>query len=211
MYYLVKFVVRLYFRLMYKLRIEGKDNIPDDTTVIYACNHRSNADPPLLGCAAKGKFAFMAKEELFRNKLFAWLIRSLGAFPVARGKGDTAVIDTAIERLGANRSLMIFPEGTRSKDGKVGRCHTGAALIAARAGKPVIPVGICYGEKLRFRTPLTLKFGNPIDPAEYCEICDNPNPRQLVKLKNRYMTDIKLLVEGEPGISADTKEESSDE
>ena len=211
MYYLVKFIVRMYFTLMYKLRFEGKENVPEDTTVIYTCNHRSNADPPLLGCGAKGKFAFMAKEELFHNKLFAWLIRSLGAFPVSRGKGDTAVIDTAVERLGSNRSLMIFPEGTRSKDGKVGKGHTGAALIAARAGKPIIPVGICYGDKLRFRTPLTVKFGKPIDPKEYCEISDTPNPRQLVKLKNRYLADIKLLVEGEPEVTADAKEESADE
>ena len=211
MYYLAKLVVLIYFKIMYKLRFEGKDNIPDDTTVIFACNHRSNADPPLLGCGVRGKFAFMAKEELFRNKLFAWLIRSLGAFPVARGKGDTGVIDTAVERLGSNRSLMIFPEGTRSKDGKVGKGHTGAALISVRANKPIIPVGIVYGEKLRFRTPVTVKYGKPIDPVEYCEISDTPNPRQLVKLKNRYMTDIKLLVEGEPEVTAETKEESADE
>ncbi len=211
MYYLAKFLVRLYFSIMYKLRYEGKENIPKDTTVIYACNHRSNADPPLLGAGGRGKFAFMAKEELFRNKLFAWLIRSLGAFPVARGKGDTGVIDTAVERLGSNRSLMIFPEGTRSKDGKVGKGHTGAALIAARANKPIIPVGIVYGEKLKFRTPVTVKYGLPIDPAEYCEISDTPNPRQLVKLKNRYMADIKLLVEGEPEPAAEPKEENADE
>lgn len=213
MYYIVKFLVRLYFRIMYKLRYEGRDNIPKDTTVIYACNHRSYADPPLLGTGARGKFTFMAKEELFQNKLFAWLIRSLGAFPVARGKGDTGVIDTAVERLNNGRSLMIFPEGTRSKDGKVGKKgHTGAALISARSGKPIIPVGICYGEKLKFRTPLTVKYGNPIDPAEYCEICDAPNPRQLVKLKNRYMADIKFLVEGEQAAADDEKkEEASDE
>ena len=213
MYYIVKFLVRLYFRIMYKLRYEGRDNIPKDTTVIYACNHRSYADPPLLGTGARGKFAFMAKEELFQNKLFAWLIRSLGAFPVARGKGDTGVIDTAVERLNNGRSLMIFPEGTRSKVGKVGKKgHTGAALISARSGKPIIPVGICYGEKLKFRTPLTVKYGNPIDPAEYCEICDAPNPRQLVKLKNRYMADIKFLVEGEQAAADDEKkEEASDE
>jgi 1-acyl-sn-glycerol-3-phosphate acyltransferase/cytidylate kinase len=211
MYYIVKFLVRLYFRMMYKISIEGRDNIPEDTTVIYACNHRSNADPPLLGAWAKGKFAFMAKEELFRNKLFAWLIRSLGAFPVARGKGDTGVIDTSVERLESNRSLMIFPEGTRSKDGKVGRGHTGAALISARSGKQIVPSGICYGEKLKFRTHITLKFGPPIDPTEYCEVCDEPNPRQLVKLKNRYMADIKLLVEGEPEEKTETKENDSNE
>ena len=211
MYYIAKFLVWIAMHIAYKLRFEGRENIPKDTPVIYASNHRSNADPPILGSGGRGKYAFMAKEELFRNKLFAWLISSLGAFPVSRGKGDTGVIDTAVERLNS-RSLMIFPEGTRSKDGKVGRGHTGAALIAARSGKHIVPVGIVYDGKLKFRTAITVKFGTPIDPAEYCEISDNPNPRQLVKLKNRYMADIKLLVEGEQAAADDEKkEEAADE
>lgn len=205
MYYICKVLVWLYMHIAYNLHYVGRKNIPKNTTVIYASNHRSYADPPLLGAGAKGKYAFMAKEELFGNKLFAWLIRSLGAFPVSRGKGDTSTIDTAVERLNGGRSLMIFPEGTRSKDGKVGKGHTGAALIAARSGKPIIPVGIVYGKKLRFRTKLIVEFGEPIMPEDYTEICDTSNPRQLVKLKNRYMEEIKRLVEGEPKteISAD--------
>ena len=151
----------------------------------------------------------MAKEELFKNPLFAWLIRSLGAFPVARGKGDTGVLDTAVERLEKGHSLMIFPEGTRSKDGKVGRGHSGAAVIAARSGKMMIPVGIVFGEKLKFRSKVTVKYGEPIMPQDYVEISDTPNPRQLVKLKNRYMADIKRLVEGEPESAA--AEEKTDE
>ena len=196
MYYIVKFAVRLFFRIIFNLHYEGRDNIPRGETVIYASNHRSNADPPLLGGGAVGKHAFMAKEELFQKKLFAWLIRTLGAFPVSRGKGDMTVIETAIDRLHNGRSLMIFPEGTRSKDGKVGRGHSGAALIAAKADRMIVPVGIVFGEKLKFRTRVTVKFGKPIDPKEYVEPADEPNPRQLVKLKNRYMADIKELVEG---------------
>lgn len=209
MYYIAKFLVWLAMHIAYKLRFEGRENIPKGTPVIYASNHRSNADPPILGAGGRGKYAFMAKEELFENKLFAWLISSLGAFPVARGKGDTGVIDTAVERLDSGRSLMIFPEGTRSKDGKVGRGHTGAALIAARSGKHIIPVGIVFEGKLKFRTHITVKYGTPIDPAEYCEISDTPNPRQLVKLKNRYMADIKLLVEGEQEAPAEEKKEDT--
>lgn len=198
MYYIAKFFVRLFFRIIFNLHYEGRDNIPRGEAVIYASNHRSNADPPLLGGGAVGKYAFMAKEELFRNKLFAWLIRTLGAFPVSRGKGDMSVIETAIDRLHNGRSLMIFPEGTRSKDGKVGRGHSGAALIAAKADRRIVPVGIVYGDKLKLRTKVTVKFGKPIDPKDYVEPDDEPNPRQLVKLKNRYMADIKELVEGTP-------------
>lgn len=197
MYYIAKFLVWIAFHIAFSLKFEGRGNIPKKTPVIYASNHRTNADPPLVGCGARGTYAFMAKEELFGNKLFAVLISSLGAFPVSRGKGDTAVLDTAVERLNNGKSLMIFPEGTRSKDGKVHRGHSGAAVIAARSGKQIIPVGIVFGEKLKFRTKIVVKYGEPIDPAEYAEISENPNPRQLVKLKNRYMSEIKNLVEGE--------------
>lgn len=197
MYYIIKIAVWIAFHFYFSLGFEGRDNIPRGEAVIYASNHRSNADPPLVGVGARGKYAFMAKEELFRNKLFAWLIRSLGAFPVARGKGDTAVIDTAVERLNSGRCLMIFPEGTRSKTGKVGRGHSGAALIAARADKRIVPVGVVFGDKLKFRTKVTVKYGEPIDPKEYVDDLAEPNPRQLVKLKNRYMAEIKKLVEGE--------------
>ena len=198
LYAIEKFVVRVVMSIAFNLKFEGRENIPKDTTVIFASNHRSNADPPFIGCALRGKHAFMAKEELFRNKFFGALIRSAGAFPVARGKGDTAVIDTAVDALNNNKSLMIFPEGTRSKDGKVHKGHSGAGLISARSGKPIVPVGIVFGDKLKFRTKVTVKYGIPINPADYCEICDTPNPRQVVRLKNRYMNDIKLLVEGEP-------------
>ncbi len=208
MYYIIKLIVKLALKIAYSLRFEGRDNIPKGEAVIYASNHRSNADPPLVGIGARGKYSFMAKEELFENKLFAWLISRLGAFPVARGKGDTKVIDTAIERLDSGRSLMIFPEGTRSKDGKVHRGHTGAALIAARSGKKIIPVGIVFGEKLKFRTRITVKYGEPIDPTEYVDSAEEPNPRQLVKLKNRYMEDIKQLVEGD---AQEVPEEKADE
>ena len=217
MYGFIKALLRCYFRIAYNLKFEGRENIPTDTTVIYTPNHRSNADPPLVGSFLKGHISFMAKEELFKNKIFAWLIRSLGAFPVSRGKGDMKVIDTSIERL-ENDSLMIFPEGGRSKDGKVQKGHTGAALIAARSGKCIVPVGVVYGDKLRFRTKVTIKYGKPIDPAEYVESREEPNPRQLVKLKNRYMADIKELVEGgQPALEAaeqpkiEQKEDNADE
>lgn len=204
-YYICKNLVWIFFHIAFSVRYENRENIPKDSAVIYAANHRTNADPPLVGSGARGRCVFMAKEELFQgNIIFKWLIQALGAFPVSRGKGDTGTLDTAVEKLNSGRSLTIFPEGTRSKDGKVHRGHSGAAVIAVRANKPIIPVGIVFGEKLKFRTPVTVKYGKPIDPADYVDDFENPNPRQLVKLKNRYMADIKQLVEGESA-AADNK------
>lgn len=214
MFYIAKFLVFMAMKIAFSMKLVGKENIPKNTTVIFASNHRTNADPPLISCGLKGKHSFMAKEELFKNKFFGWLIKNLGAFPVSRGKGDTAVLDKAVENLENGRNLMIFPEGTRSKDGKVHRGHSGAAVIAARSGKPIVPVGIVFGEKLKFRTKITINYGEPIYPEDYVEVCDTPNPRQLVKLKNRYMADIKALVEGPPQleeISEESEKESGNE
>lgn len=206
-YRFCKTLVWVAFKLAYNLKYEGKENVPKNTTVIFASNHRTNADPPIVGAGVKGRSSFMAKEELFKNKLFAWLIRSLGAFPVSRGKGDMGVIDTAAERLENGSNLMIFPEGTRSKDGKVHRGHTGAALIAARTGKLIVPVGIVFGEKLKFRCRITVTYGKPINPADYCKIGPEPNPRELVRLKNAYMAEIKRMVEGEEPQTEEVKAE----
>ena len=217
MYKFIKFLVRCYIRLAYSVTFEGKENIPADENVIYTPNHRSNLDPPLVGCFDKKYVSFMAKEELFKNKLFGGLITYLGAFPVSRGKGDMGVIDTSVERL-EEGDFMIFPEGARSKDGKVHKGHTGAALIAARSGKRIVPVGIAYDGELKFRKKITIKYGEPIDPKEYVDSSEEPNPRQLVKLKNRYMADIKELVEGgQPALECEEqpkielKEDSADE
>lgn len=195
---IAKVLVKAYLHIMYGLKVEGRENIDKNETYIIASNHRSLTDPPIVGVSAKGKVCFMAKAELFKNKLFGGLIRALGAFPVSRGKGDMTVITTAVENLNSGKSLIIFPEGTRSKDGKVGRGHSGAALIAAKTGKRIIPAGIVYDGKLKFRKKIKLVFGKPIDPADYCEICDEPNMRKLTDLKNAYMKEIKLIVEGEP-------------
>lgn len=195
-YFFIKLIMNILLTIVFNFKVEGMENIPKNETFIYVSNHRTNADPPLVVCRCRGIFGIMAKEELFQKKMFANLIRSLGAFPVSRGKGDTAVIDTALERLENGANFLIFPEGTRSKDGKVHRGHSGAAVISARSGKRIIPVGVVFGDKLKFRTKVTVKYGNPVDPSEYIEDSANPNPRQLVKLKNRYMDEIKLLVEG---------------
>ena len=132
------FVKGIYY-FAYHVKVEGRENLPSGSYVI-ASNHRSYADPPLIaitsGCS---KFSFVAKAELFRNPFFGWLIRKLGAFPVSRGNGDLSVIDDSVSKIKDGRRLVIFPEGTRSKTGKVGKGKTGVALIAARAGVPVVP------------------------------------------------------------------------
>jgi len=182
------------FKIIFSISFEGAENLPKEGTFVIACNHRSYADPILLSLKVKKRCAYMAKEELFKNPFFSCLIRAFGAFPVERGKGDNGIIDKAIDKLSSGKNLAIFPEGTRSKDGKVGRGKTGVALIAARAGVPVVPVGIAYDGKLKFRTKMVVRYGKPISPEEL-KISDTPAPRELKELKHKIMESITELVE----------------
>ncbi|MCM1329955.1 MAG: 1-acyl-sn-glycerol-3-phosphate acyltransferase [Ruminococcus sp.] len=191
----VRYATMFVYKLFYNFHIEGTENIPQDKPLVMASNHRSYADPVILTMPMKLPVTYMAKEELFKNKLFGWFITKLGAFPVKRGDGDMKVIDDSVAILNSGRHLVIFPEGTRSKDGKVGRGKTGVALIAAKSGADVLPCGIVFqGEKLHFRSKLTLRFGKVIPAAEIA--VEDASPKALKEVKKRIMGEITKLVEG---------------
>lgn len=191
----VRYATMGVYKLFYNFHIEGAENIPQDRALVMASNHRSYADPVILTMPMKRPVTYMAKEELFKNKLFGWFITKLGAFPVKRGTGDMQVIDDAVAILNSGRHLVIFPEGTRSKDGKVGKGKTGVAMIAAKSGADVLPCGIIFeGEKLHFRSKLTLRFGKVIPASEIA--VEDASPKALKEVKKRIMSEITELVEG---------------
>ncbi len=192
LYYFVK---GIYYGF-YNVKVEGRENLPKKSGFIIASNHRTFADPPLLAVTSMcAKFSFVAKEELFRNPFFGWLIRKLGAFPVERGRGDMKVISDSVERLREGRNLVIFPEGTRSKDGKLGKGKTGVALIAARSEAEVVPAAIIFEGKLRFRKKVIVRYGKPIGRNELA-LSEEFNPKELKPIKQRIMGDIQKLLEG---------------
>lgn len=187
-------IVRFVFKCWFDLSYEGVENVPKDGSNIFASNHRSYGDPVFIALMTRVPISYMAKEELFKqNIFFTALIKAWGAFPVTRGTGDTATIDTAIEKLESGRNLVIFPEGTRSKDGKVGKGKTGVALIAAVAQTNVIPVGINFeGEKLGFRKKVVVRYGKPIVPQEL-GVTDSSS-KNLKIIKKEIMDSITNLV-----------------
>ncbi|MBD5139720.1 MAG: 1-acyl-sn-glycerol-3-phosphate acyltransferase [Ruminococcus sp.] len=202
----VRYVTMGVYKLFYNFHIEGVENIPQDRALVMASNHRSYADPVILTMPMKKPVTYMAKEELFKNRLFGWFITKLGAFPVKRGSGDMQIIEDSVAILNSGRHLVIFPEGTRSKDGKVGKGKTGVALIAAKSGADVLPCGIVFeGEKLHFRSKLTLRFGKVI-PAEKIAV-EDASPKALKEVKKRIMGAITELVEG----GEDKEEPATDE
>lgn len=192
---------KLFYVIMYKITVIGKENIPDmKGGYIIASNHVSNNDPPVVGITFKGKYNFMAKEELFqKNRFFTWLITQLGAFPVKRGAKDGAqAIEKALESIRNGRIFVIFPEGTRSKDGTLGRAKSGVTIIAAQAKAPVVPVFIKYGKKRKFRRRIQVSIGEMM-PAEKFDI-DIEDRRQLKALSADIMGEIAKLQENAPDV-----------
>lgn len=182
-------------RLFMRVRIVGEENIPsEDTPLVLCCNHISNWDPIFLIVAhPKRHVYFMAKAELFSNRLFTWLLgKQFGAFPVHRGTGDRGAIDTA-KRLVNERKLMgIFPEGTRSKDGKLLRPKSGVALIVAQTGASVLPAAIVTrGQKVRLFQRVTVVYGKPLTPEEmHLHDPEHPDIRHATRLIMKTIGDL---------------------
>ncbi len=190
---------RLFYIIVYHITVIGRENIPAEKGgYIIASNHVSNNDPPVVGITFKGKYTFMAKQELFEiNPFFTWLIKRLGAFPVKRGAKDNSAIDRALESLKEGRIFVIFPEGTRSKDGTLGRAKSGVTLIAAQAKVPVVPVYIKYGRK-KFRRNIVISIGEKI-PAERFDV-DISDRKMLKQVSAAIMDEIAKLQENMPDV-----------
>jgi len=164
--YLLVFPV---FRLLFRGRTTGNANVPQEGALVVVANHGSHLDPPLLGHALGRPVAFMAKAELFRVPLLGPIIRACGAYPVARGASDREAIRTATDRLDEGWATGVFIDGTRQRDGRVNQPQPGAALLAARAGVPLLPVAIINSHRalgtggggLRL-VPVHIRIGTPI-------------------------------------------------
>ena len=166
------FVLPIY-KFLFKGRLIGRDNIPQKDSFIMVSNHGSLLDPPLLGHALGRNISFMAKAELFKIPLLGFIIKACGAYPVKRGIADKNTIKTACKKLSNDNSIGIFIDGTRQKNGRVNKPKQGAALLAFKNQKLLLPVAIVNSHKLirfKFCIPLfskiVIKVGKPVQPPQ---------------------------------------------
>ena len=155
------------FKLMYNIKVEGRENVPNQSNVIYAGNHVSYLDPPLVTYAVHRRVAYMAKQELFtdKNQLLRFLVHSLGGFAVNREKPEIATFKTVKAVFNTPWSLGIFPQGKIIKEPIIEKVNKGFILFAKKFKADIVPVGICgfdgYAKKL-FEKNITVKIGKPI-------------------------------------------------
>src|SRR5919202_5592839 len=148
-YWITRGIIQPFFHLYFRLSRIGREHIPTDGPVILAANHRSFLDPFVIGVCVRRPVYFVAKKELFDNRLQGWFLNCLGAFPIRRGESDEESVETAKQILARGDAVVIFPEGTRIREGSLGRAKRGVGRLALETGAPVIPVAVHGTERAR--------------------------------------------------------------
>lgn len=186
---IIKFIFKIFAIILYRPKIVGKENLPKDGGALLCPNHVSTLDAAVIVAMFKRKVNVLAKEELFKNGFLCWIADLFGIYPVKRGKADMQAIKISLTLLKRNELLLMFPEGTRNGMAKGIKPKNGAVLIAATAGKPIIPIGI-QGSFKPF-TKVIVNIGKPIDYSKLKE--EVKNKEQASELTKDLMKEIVHL------------------
>ena len=125
-----------------RLRVEGTENVPSQGPVLVVANHSSFVDPVVLGRACPRKLHFLIKKSVYHSPMLRWFFRGMDSIPVSLEGTDASALRASLRLLGAGHAVGIFPEGSRTPDGRLAEAKIGTALLATRSGCPVVPVGI---------------------------------------------------------------------
>ena len=186
---IVRTAIYLYCKVVYRLKVIGKENIPKEGPVIYCGNHRSYIDPPLIVVTAGRHVRFMAKEELTKNKFLKFLGYVFDAIYVKRDNKEIAALKTTLKALKNKESIAMFPEGTRNGLEKGESVKEGVAFFVLQTGAKVQPVGIVGGEKPFKR--VYVNYGKPLDYSD--RVTKKPSKEELEQVSKEIMDNIIML------------------
>jgi 1-acyl-sn-glycerol-3-phosphate acyltransferase len=206
-YFLFWSFFRWFYRIYFRLKVHGAQHVPLSGPAILAVNHASYLDPPLVGIGLDRDVSCLARASLFRFPLFGALLRSWQVVPVDLEGGVAAGLKTILDRLLAGGAVVLFPEGTRTRDGRLQKARSGIGLLVIKSNAPVIPVRIfgafeAFGRHCWFPRPkpVAIKYGNPVDftalRAE-AKTCDKLRLREIYQ---RVADDLMAAIAAiEPG------------
>jgi len=181
---------RGFFRFYTGWRVRGAEHVPLEGPLILASNHASFLDPPLVGSAIHREINYMARDTLFRFPVIGWVLREVNAVPVDREGGGASGLKTILDRLLAGNGIILFPEGTRTRDGQLQKARSGIGLTVIKSNAPVVPVRVfgtfeAFSRNHKFPLPgrrVCVKFGAPIDFADLrqeAKTCAKPRLKEI--------------------------------
>ncbi|WP_081722327.1 lysophospholipid acyltransferase family protein [Geminisphaera colitermitum] len=199
LYGICHYALRVIYDLFFRGEVAGLDNVPKDGAFLVAANHASHLDPPMIGCHIPRQMAFFARRTLWKGGISTWWLDGVGCVPVDRdGGADVGAIKGVLRVLQAGKALTLFPEGTRSADGRLQAPKAGVGMIACKTRVCVLPVRIfnshiAFGRdgRLRLGTRVDIVYGRPLQPADYDNPADGKDRYQ--KASERIMSAIAAL------------------
>ena len=201
-YWLARFGCRVFCAIVFRYRVSGRENVPETGPVILASNHQGYLDPVYCGVGLNRHLVYVARDTLFRYRLFAFLIHSLNAIPVSRDKADIAAMRAIIARLQGGAAVCLYPEGTRTHDGRIIPVKAGFGLLCRRAKAVVVPVLIdgafeTWPRHRRLFQPgaIRVQFGAPLSPTQI-ETMSNEDLAETLTQTLRQMQHASRLQQG---------------
>ena len=199
-YWIVKVFLTPILRVVYRIRVEGREHLPTRGPVILASNHRSFLDSIFIPLIVRRRVTFVAKAEYFDDPKTAWFFRAVGQIPIRRegGSASEGALAAATDVLESGGVFGIYPEGTRTRDGLLHKGKTGVARLALATGAPIVPVGLIGTDECqptnaklpRLFRKVTIRFGPPLSMGHYQDRADD-------RLVLRQITDELMFEIGE--------------
>ena len=207
-YFLGWTVSRTIFKLYFRFRVYDAQNVPLTGPVILAANHASYLDPPLVGSGLHRPINYLARATLFTVWPFGWLLRQLNSVPVDRDGGGAAGLRAILDRLLAGGGIILFPEGTRTRDGHLQTARSGIGLTVIKSVAPVVPVRVfgtyeAFGRHHKFPRPrrVTVRYGKPMlfeKLREEAKTCPKPRLKEIYQqVADEIMAEIERLQPGQ--------------
>ncbi len=201
-----RFLCRVFCKIFFRLRVYGKNNIPEDGAFLLLSNHQSFLDPLFCGINMKRPLHFLARDTLFASRFFGWLIRSVNTIPVRRGQADLTAMKTVLHRLREGYGVCLFPEGTRSEDGRIRQLKPGFGLLCRRGNAAVVPVVIegafeCWPKGKKIFTSgsrIAVRYGECITAERAREMGDKELAETITDTLRRMQNDCRAELGREP-------------